>query len=337
MRSRRPLKCLGVLLLAGGCDIPTEPPIVEQQWILPLDEVTLDQSELLPPSITISGSTYDVNVDPVAASERLDNLCPGCVPFDGQSVPVPAFSGTFSSTDALPLDVVEVDVVGGAIDVTITNGFSFDPIEGGGTLTITVAGESGGAVLGSLVLDGNTDTMPPGSMTTRTVTLSGGTITGTETTVDVVSVGGQVATIDVTDQVTLSAVTTSLSVGSATVDVDGLTASLSEEPLDVADLQQSLIDGIVSGSALLEVTNPFGVTFDGSVTVGTVVKPFTFGAAAASADTISFTGDELRSFLGQTGVTLSGSGTIGGGPATVTPVDGLLIDASIDLLLELGS
>jgi hypothetical protein len=166
--------------------------------------------------------------------------------------------------------------------------------------------------------------------------LNSGTVSGLETTVDIVSPGGQVATIDISDQITIGATTTSLLVGSATVVVDGLSASLSDTELDVADLDSSITDAIQSGTAVLEISNPFGVTFDGTITVGPVVKSVSVTSAPTSTVNISFTGDELRSFLGQPGATFSGSGTLGGGPAVVSPGTDMSIDASIDLLIEIG-
>ena len=93
---------------------------------------------------------------------------------------------------------------------------------------------------------------------------------------------------------------------------------------------------IISGTVVLDVTNPFSVGFDGTITVGTVVKNVTIPTDASSSIPIAFTGDELRSFLGTPNVTFSGSGTISGGPAAVTPDATLEIDPSIDLLLEIG-
>lgn len=336
MLNRRILPWAGVCLLAIGCDIPTEAPIIEQRWVLPLEEIILDQSELLPPDVVVAGANYDVNIAPVSASESLGTLCPACAAANGTTVPAPAFSGSFSSTDALPSDVLDATVVGGSIDLAIQNGLDFDPIAGGGTMTITVAGAGGGPVLGTLTLDGSVDALPGNATTTRTITLGSGAIDGTETTVDIVSPGGQTTTMDTSSQIVLTATVPSMLVSTATIAVNGLSASLSEESLDAEDLDQSLIDGIQNGSAILDVTNPFGVTFDGTITVGTVTKTVSVPATATSTVSVDFTGAELRSFLGQPGVTFSGSGTIGGGPATVTPDLELTIDTTIDLSIEIG-
>jgi hypothetical protein len=320
--------------LAGtACDIPTEPPILDHRWVLPLEVVTLDQSEVLPTEVQIAGTNYDVSVADVSASETLANLCPLCV--NGVFGSTPAFQGTFSSTENLPTDLISVDIVSGSVDITITNDLSFDPLVNGGTITITLAGASGGAVLGTVTFDGAVDTMAPGSVTTRTLTLASATITaGIETTIDVDHAGGATTTIDLSQEISASAVTTSLLVSEVTVDVDGSTVSLTDETLD-AGLDQDFIDGIQSGTVVLDVTNPFNVSFAGSITIGAITKPVTITNAATSTVSVVFTGQELRDILSQENVTVSGSGTISGGPSVLTPTSDFSIETTIDLLVEL--
>jgi hypothetical protein len=233
--------------------------------------------------------------------------------------------------------VFEATVASGSINVTLTNGLSFDPIAGGGSMTVTVSGASGGPVLGTLSFDGTVDTFAPASVTMRTMTLSGGTINGAiETTVEVDSPGGQTATIDVSDQVEVTAVTTSLLVSSVTVDVVGRSASLSETDLDVDDLDEGIIDAILSGSVVLDVTNPFGVSLTGSLTIGTVTKDLLVPADATSNVEVAYTGEELRQILGGTDVTFAGDGVLAGGPAVVTPSTLFSIDPTIDLIIQIG-
>ncbi len=337
---RLPRLCSAAIagLSLGACEIPTEAPIVEQRWMLPLDEVTLHQDQLLPPAVTTDGAVYDVSIDPIRVSGSLGSLCAACSP-SAAPAPVPAYRGGFVTLDGLPAEVVAVDVASGTIELTITNGLAFDPLQGGGTVTITVAGAGGGPVLGALLLDGATLSMPPGSVIRRTISLATGTVRGAlETTVEVDSPGGQIASVDLADEVTLDAVVTSLRASAATVDVAGRTVTLTETPLDVEGIDSVIIDGITDsgGAVLLEVTNPFGVTFDGSITVGPVVKAVSVDSAPASSITIRFSGDELRSFLGHPSISYSGSGALGGGPAVVTPASRMVIDATIDVTVAIG-
>ena len=329
-----PVTCL----LGSGCDIPTEGPIIEQRWVLPLEEVGLDQSQLLPPDVTIAGSLYDVTVAPVVATESLGNVCPPCAALDGLMVPTPAYQGSIVSIDNLPTDVVSADVVSGSVDITITNGFTFDPIAGGGSLTITVAGASGGPVLGTLFLAGPTVALPPFSPPTmHTLLLTDGTVTGAiETTVVIDHTGGQDVPWGASEVIRVDGDVTSLLLDQVTVAVDGLSASFSEEQLDVANLDEGLIDEIQSGSVLLDITNPFGVTWTGSIAFGAIIKDVDIPADPTSSRAITFTGIELQSILRQDNATFSGTGTLGGGPAVVTPTAEIIIDPTIDLITEIG-
>lgn len=318
--------------LAGvACDFPTEPPILEHRWILPLDVVTLDQSELLPPEVTVVGSSYDVDVADASASESLANLCAACAAL----TTTVAFQGSFQTTESLPTDLVSADISGGQVDVTLDNDLTFDPLFGGGTITITVAGASGGPVVGTLVFDGAADALPPGGSITRAMTITGGTVSGAlETLVEIDHPGGAPSAVDPTQDISLTAITASLLVDAVTVDVDGASVSLTDEVIE-ADLSADITDGIQSGTVVLEVTNPYGVAFDGTVTVGGITRNVAITAAATSVVELAFTGAELRSILEMPTATFSGSGTINGGPAILTPAASFAIDTTIDLLIEL--
>ena len=78
MRLQRMGLLAGACLLDAGCDIPTDPPIIEQRWIVPLDEVALEQNHILPTDVTIVDSLYEVNLAPVVATESLGP--PSCYP-----------------------------------------------------------------------------------------------------------------------------------------------------------------------------------------------------------------------------------------------------------------
>jgi len=152
----------------------------------------------------------------------------------------------------------------------------------------------------------------------------------------VVHTGGQNTMIDTSELLSASAVTTSLQVSQATIDVDGYTATLTEEPLDVDDLDDTIIESIQSGSVSMTVTNPFNIVFDGSITLGGITKTLSVGQAASSSVEITFTGAELQAILSLPGGTFSGSGTLSGGPAVVTPGFSLDIEPTIDVTLEIG-
>jgi hypothetical protein len=61
-------------------------------------------------------------------------------------------------------------------------------------------------------------------------------------------------------------------------------------------------------------------------------------SGTSTSTTISYTQDELRQFLGQDNVSVSGTATVApnAGAVTVTPSDQVDLKAKIDLTLEIG-
>ena len=93
----------------------------------------------------------------------------------------------------------------------------------------------------------------------------------------------------------------------------------------------------------MDIQNPFGVGVDLSFDISgsgftTLQRAVSISSAATSTVTISYTGDDFRRFLGQPNVQASGTGTVvaPGGPATVTPTQELVFEASIDLTVTVG-
>lgn len=155
------------LAALSGCDVPTELPIIEQRWVIPIEDKSISVTELLPPSgdVTISGGNFQVNVTPYTVTQTLGDFCPLCAVIDGFTVPKPPFNFTYNDSGGLPTDVVSVEVVSGSIFLGIQNDLGFDPIRPAvadpGTLTVTLYdGDIAGRVLGQAVLAGATDSLP---------------------------------------------------------------------------------------------------------------------------------------------------------------------------------
>lgn len=328
------LTCASVM----GCDVPTDPPIVEQRWAVPLDVVTLEQEELLPQSgVTIVGDAYEVEVDDFVAVESLGVLCPLCAPLDGLTAPVPPFAGSYTASTGLPRDVVSIEVASGTVTVSIANGLGFDPLEGGGTLRVTISGGPAGPTLGGFTLAPPGDALPVGGVTVRTIAVAPGLVEGPiRADVEVESPGGQMATIHVDDEVGVSVVTEELRVSAVTAVVDGLSASLTEESLDTDDIGSDLVDDVQRGTVRLEVTNPFDLSFTGTLLIGPVTRTVSIGPEPTSTILIDYTGAELRSILDLPDAPFSGFGTVFGGPARITPAADVVIDPSVDIVIEVG-
>jgi hypothetical protein len=327
-------------LLVSGCDFPTAAPILEHQWLVPVDRSTISVAELLPAGVSISGGAFLVRVDPIVSARTLGQLCSVCGPLQGRTVPVPPFTASFTSSTALPDDVVSAVLAGGAVQLSIRNGFSFNPLANGGELVVTLRDGASGRQLGRLELRGPADALPPGGFVTRAITLAPGSLGSTVTSVTELSVrAGSVARIDNSQEVRITATPSNVLISSARVNVGGEAVSFETVELDVEDLEDFESD-IQEGAVVLEVTNPFGVAFSGQITLaypgGTIRKSVTIGSGATSSVSIPFTVDELRAFLGTNPVHLSGSATVAGGAITITPQQVVEIDAKIRVTLRLG-
>ncbi len=324
-------------LLFVGCDVPTGLPELEQRWIVPVEETSLSVDELLPDGVSISGGNFSLAIDPFATSETLLTFCGACSALNGLNVPAPVFAGSFSVSENLPANVTAAQIASGTIQIVITNGLSFDPIAGGGTFTVTLSDGDGGAELGQVVIDGATESMPGNSSRTETLSIGSASIGTTFfASVSVVSVGGQVTTIDTTDEITVTATTTSLLVSSATVSVASQSVDFDPVELDVGDIDSDITDHIQSGTLILDVVNPFGVSVEGTLSIGPTTKSFSIASGSTSSTTVSYTSSELQSFLGQDNITFSGSGTASGGSVTVSPGQEMLIEATLDMTIRIG-
>lgn len=320
-----------------ACDVPTEPPMFEPRWIVPVDETSLSVDELLPASVAVSGDAFDVSVDPVSALETLGDLCSACAAANGMVASVPPFDGSFVSTQGLPTDVGSAEVAGGSIDIEILNGFGFDPLDNGGSVTITIADDLTGAVLGELVLEDATDDLTPNIPVLRTISVQPGSITGpirSTTTVD--APGGQPALIDVSDMIEVTATVQSLLVSSVTVDVGSRSVTLEEQQVGLEDIDAEISDRIIEGSIILDIDNPFGVSLEGTIEIGGISRTLSITDASTSTVTLSYTGDELRSFIGQPNVLFSGSGVANGDAVTIRPGQVMLLDATLDFTILIG-
>ncbi len=325
------------IVTLSACDVPTEPPMFEPRWIIPVEETSLSVDELLPANVAVSGDAFDVSVDPVSALETLGDLCPGCAAADGMVAPVPAFNGSFVSTQGLPADVASAEVSGGSIDIEVLNGFTFDPLDNGGSVTISIADDVTGELLGQLVLEDPTDDLQPNVPVFRSISVQPGSITGpirATTTVD--APGGQSAFIDVSDQIQVTSTVQSLLVSAVTIDVGNRSVTLDEQEVELEDIDQEVADRIIEGSIILDIDNPFGVSLDGTIEIGSTSKSLSITDAETSTVTLTYTGEELRSFIGQPSVFFRGSGVANGTAVTIAPGQVMLIEATLDFTILIG-
>jgi hypothetical protein len=293
-------------------------------------------------------------VDPVVFQESLGSLCSVCQPLDGQNAPKPPFQGVFTETVSLPDEVETAEVRLGRVVVTAQHGLSFDPIRppGGapGVLTLSLRdGGPEGLTLAETVVNGTEQSFNPGEVLSRTLEYSGPVSSELWVVVNVDSPVGGLGVQDwvlvrLADQIQVTATPQVLEVISALVEVAGESFDLIQTSLDVEDLDEELVDRVVSGAFNLEIMNPwslgasFTLTIDGPTMGSAITKVVTVPATAASSVRVEFTQAELQAFLGEPNISMTGQGTVAQNapPVTLTPTQTLTVDTRLDLVILIG-
>lgn len=349
-RSRHILAGTAAVVTLAACEFPTDPPVVEQRWVIPAEETRFGVAQLLPGDVSLAddSSAFLVDFDSVTFSVTLGSLCELCLVADDQTVPKPPFFGTFSSTVSFPPEVESVDVIDGEVEFALENGFGFDPIRPGdgvfGSMELSISDDADAEDVGSLLIDGEDRGFPAGTTLVDAVVVQPALVEGPiRVSVTLDSPLGDPVTIDVNDTIRVTAEPRNIRVGGVEIDVASRSVTLDPVSLDVAEIDSTFTNRIVSGDFVLDVVNPFGVSADFDIeiagpTITTIQKSAPIGPEAESRAVIGFTGEELRSFLGQPDVVLSGGAVIdaGAGPVVVNPGEELVLTASLDLTLQVG-
>ena len=333
-RSKHKLFGISCCLILLGCDIPTAMPILEQRWILPLEQAKIGVRELLPAGVSLKDGVLEVSIDTITTSSSLNTMCVDCAALNGSTVAVPAFTSSFNGSVDLPANISSVEISSGSVNVAVTNGLSFDPLAGGGSIEATILDGEGGLQLAQLIFSG---ALAPGTSLTQSISI-GNLNVGNEVfaVIKVISPGGQIAPINTSEELSVATTGSALIMGSTTVSLEGHAVEVDVVKLDLDHIGPEIIERIVNGSLILEVTNPFGVSLSGNINIGSTSKGFLISENGRSTTTISYTRNELTSFLGEKGVTLSLSGTANGTSITLSSHQELTIEGTIDCLIRIG-
>ena len=352
---------LGAALAAGACDLPTGgAPKWNTTWQVPADSGEIGVASLLPPSVSIVtvGATkaFEVAFAGAGISQSLRSACPACAAANGLTVPKPAFTLTDSATIALPADVAWADLVGGAVEYTLTHDFGFDPLvpsaDGAaekGWLVIRV--RSGSAVLAADSVNGSSATLAPNVAHTRSVAVDASPasprhVNGPITvTVTLYSPAGDPVTINDAQSLHVNVVPRGLSVSQASVSLPAKTIISRQKTVDLSGLGGEVSGRVQGGSVVLTIRNPFAV--EGQLTA-TLTAP---GAAPVSRDLtfpvgglsspptvlrVPLTADELARLMGSSNVTVdvSGNVTAPNGAVTVTPTQVFGVSTMLEIILS---
>lgn len=354
-------KCVraGLAAVLAGCflsiacsSIPTDIPVVDSRWVFEVKSTTIGVDGLLPAGVSVSGDAFAVAVDSVTAESSLRDLCAECEDALDAPVPKPAFNGRLTATAMLPAAMSSAELAAGDVAFVFRHDFDFDPLRpAGGTpgrLTVVLT-EAGGREVARLVLDGNTDSLPPNAAVARTVALTPGAVGARfAMTIEIDSPAGgrdarHLVLLRAGDRVKVSAAPAGVRVSSARVNVAGRRVSIVPAEIGVEDVDGGIVDRIQSGAIVLDIANPFGTGLTAQMRIfrdGEIVVAKDFMVAPTPNSTVSFdlTADEFRTFLGRSGVQLGGSGVVTS-PAraiVVAPSMEVEIDGKVDLTLRVG-
>lgn len=361
-RIGRLVTILGALGIAA-CDIPSEPPIFQQTWLVPADSVQMSVAELLPDSMAFNGdsSAFLVTVEGAAFNTTLGDLCgdPACqVPGDVVVPNTPAFTsapGDLTSTIDLPGDVAGITVSGGVLQLQVTNDLGFDPLRPNGAGSAPYGSVSieitAGAVNATTTFNGSpTVGLPDGAVTNLNVPLPLGNYTGAITIEVVINAPqGGAATVNSANTFAVAASVQNLAISSASVVVNA--QSVTNEATDF-DLEDVDLEGVVEGGGVvLTVVNPFNLdaslslVFEAPAQGGdpavSIQKDFDIDPSATTVVNLTLLKAEIESLLGKSGVTVTVGGTATGTglgqTVTVTPNGVITVHTQLSLTLNVGA
>ena len=349
-RRTLPVLPIALLVVGAGCDLPTETPWWETRWKIPGEDTRVGADAFLPDGVTLSGDgdAFLVDLEQATDFRTLGELCPLCVPLDGQTAPKPAFEGTMEFMGPLPEDLEETLLEDGVLVLQFEHEFSFDPIRPGatpGSLEILVwDGANGGRLLADSTISGAVDAFPPGI--TRRVELQlepGIMLDGLFVEIHLDSPEGDPTEIRADDLLDAWFRPEPLRVTSARVQAAAREVTLETTELDVGDLDEEIVERVLEGGADILLQNPFDVTVDMGLRISGPETPdltrelvIVPGTSTARLD---FSGTELRSMLGRPNVILEGVGTVreDADPVDLAPQDEVSLRVTLDLTVRMGA
>ncbi|HET9426698.1 MAG TPA: hypothetical protein VFO55_15145 [Gemmatimonadaceae bacterium] len=337
-------------------------------WNLPLpdnDAMSIGVTTFLPSGVDPVGSPATAFSATVASLPPITRMLGAqCASCPSGTAPKPAFSAPVASTTVTLTAGTQLTsavlATGSQLVVTLNNGFTFDPINppGGSPGIVTLAVLNGATTLGTLTLQGGSQTIPAGQAKNFTIALAGTINTASPITVTMTmdspagSAAQPVAMNPTTDAFTASA-TPTINISSATVSIGAQPVTASPTPLDLSQIDSSVVRRIVDdnqnrGTMFLTVTNPLTIGASTTITfrspTGTpaadqivpvtknVVIPAAANATTPNVSTIpvSLTGQELRRIFGRDVEVVFG-GTTQAGSTTVTPTQRISVSSRIQV------
>lgn len=349
----------GCAVFALGCEVPTGLPTWNTVWQVPADSAEVTVASLLPSSVSIVDvsagmKAFSFSLPAATTSTTLGETCYACASQPGQRIAKPEFTLADSATVNMPTDVITADIIGGAIDYTLTNGFDFDPLNPGpsrGWMRILVT--SGNEVIARDSVNGSSLALPAGGETNRSISLNASPsspikLNGPVTVVATLfSPAGDSVTINTSELFSVSASAHDIRISQVAVNVPTTTFTPQHGTVDLSGLDEASAGKISGGALILTVINPFAVGGSLSLDIKApdgahVTKGFTLNVggagSAASVIRLGLSTAEINSLVGQkdVAITISGSVSSPDGAVTVTPAERMAISTLVEATIVTG-
>lgn len=349
---------LGLTLCVSACDVVSfiqDPlPIFEQTWSVSSQSTSISVKELLPPGVdtTTDGTAFQVTVAGVNFSRRVGDDCAQCQTLNGTNAIKPNFVVATGSSTTLPTDVVSGALVGGLVNVQVTNNLSFDPLRvktnapastnptQQGRMVIVI--RSGSLVVGKDSVNGDSTAFAPGAVLTRPIRLQTGNITNA-LSVDLTltsPASDNTVFINANGTLNASAAVPDLRLASVRVNVVNRAISAIGTTLPLADLDTNLTRAITRATLVMTVTNPFNLTGNVDVNFATPFQTITesvpLPTGIAQVTSVTLDSAQIQSLVGES-VDVSVDGVVNSAaPVLLTPSQVITISNRLILTIRAG-
>lgn len=344
----RRLLWIPLLLGPAACEFPTESPLWDQTWVVPVESIVVGATDLLPDDVDVNADTTAFTAETPEATIRvtLADVCTSCLILNGLRTRKPEFGDTVTTETTLPSELVSATLAGGAFDVVVGHNLNFDPLRpsadpGAPRGYMVFRFSSNGTVVAYDSISGDDAAFPGGSTLTpdlpiRPVEVSSSIVLD----VYIYSPEGDSVTVEAFDTAGLTLHPSVVEISQVTLEASSITIEPVRSTMDFSGVDSTAIEHVQSGALLVDVANPWNVAGTLDVTLeppdpaiqrSLALRPGTYQ------DRIEFTASEQRALLdaGVVGVEATGS-FASTGSVVVTPAQQLVVNGNLELVVLIG-
>ncbi len=349
---------LTMMMMMTACEVPQAP-----EWdvgvSVPFSSDPITVVDFLPAAVdtaTVDGQrAFVVAPQADSVSYTLGTMCPSCV--DGTVAPVPSFDYQDSFDVPLDPDLASIEIVSAQLELFVDNQLNFDPLRpgAGGFLAIAVRDLGSGALLDSVFIDGNVESLPANTRKSVILDITNAEITqGVRLVLNVHSPDdGQTVQIDNSLSITVGGILDQISVAAITAVVDNETL---DEQFFVdfdEDIRTEIAERVQEGAYELQLIHDIEIAGTLEVSIAGSPGDLFSGDPAREVrlDALSFVSDqpqtgtltvaEIEQFAGFVEVYVGyrgvASGTRAGNLSRFTPGQSLETELKVSAVVRVGT